>query len=70
MKSFEQIRKEVRQGDRQLIADALGISKSLVSMVLNYERTDRHNIQLAFNILLKQREDLKKQVKQQKQLQL
>ena len=64
MKTLRQIKEETDPGDQQRMADMLQISKTLVSLVLNGDRPDYHNIQLAFSIMLQQRETLKQKIKQ------
>ncbi len=56
MKSFKALKKLMRSGDKEFIAEQLQISGSLVRMVVNGNRTDHYGILESFNVLIELRE--------------
>jgi hypothetical protein len=60
MKRFKELKKMMRDGDKEFIATQLKISASLVRMVVNDKRTDHYRILDAFNILINCREQYTK----------
>jgi hypothetical protein len=62
MKTFKQLKKLMRDGDKEFIANQLKISASLVRMVVNENRTDHYGILEAFTILVSMREGYTKKI--------
>lgn len=56
MKGFEEIKKYKKDGDYELVAEALGLSKATIRSIVNGRRTDKNHVLLAFNILFKLRD--------------
>lgn len=63
MKSFKEIKNKVSTEDYEAVANATGYSLRMVRAIVYGERKDHRNVQLAFNLILKQREDLKEELK-------
>ena len=57
MKSFKALKKLMRSGDKEFIAEQLQISGSLVRMVVNGNRSDHYGILESFNVLIELREE-------------
>ena len=69
MKSFKEIQRKAEKGDFTQIARIIGMSASLIRMVVAEERADHYNIQRVFSDMLEQRERLtQREKKRQKKL--
>ncbi len=51
MKNFEQIKSQKKDGDYELVGEALNLSKDTIRSIVNGRRKDKGNVLLAFNIL-------------------
>lgn len=60
MKGFSEIKNLKRPGDYAVVGNALGKSKELVKKIVERERTDTCHVQVAFDVLLTQRENFRK----------
>lgn len=56
MKGFDEIKKLKKDGDYELVAEALGLSKATIRSIVNGRRADKNHVLLAFNILFKLRD--------------
>lgn len=65
MKSFKQIKQAAEKGDYTTVARIIGMSPSLVHMVVKEEREDYYGIRQVFCEILQHREKL---VKKQKRM--
>ena len=63
MKSFEEIKKEKKDGDYELEGKSLGLSKDTIRAIVNGRRSDNSHVQLAFSILFELRNNFPKLVK-------
>lgn len=64
MKGFEEIKKLKKDGDYELVAEALGLSKATIRSIVNGRRADKNHVLLAFNVLFKLRDLYPSLVKQ------
>ncbi len=51
MKNFNEIKSDKKDGDYELVGEALGLSKDTIRSIVNGRRSDKSNVLLAFNIL-------------------
>ncbi len=65
MKSFDEIKNLKKDGDYELVADALGLSKDTIRSIVNGRRSDNRHVLLAFNILFELRDAYPKLVANQ-----
>ena len=63
MKTFEEVKWQKKDGDYELVAEALGLSKDTIRSIVNGRRSDNSHVLLAFNILFELREAFPKLVK-------
>ena len=63
MKTFEKVKRQKKDGDYELVADALGLSKDTIRSIVNGRRKDNSHVLLAFNILFELRDAFPKLVK-------
>ena len=63
MLNFHEIKNQVSKQDFNAVAEATGYKVRTVRAIVNGERKDKRKVQLAFNILLNQRIQLKWELK-------
>lgn len=63
MKSFDEIKRDKKDGDYELVGEALNLSKDTIRSIVNGRRNDNNHVLLAFNILFELRNSFPKLVK-------
>ncbi len=63
MKSFDEIKRHKKDGDYELVGQALNLSKDTIRSIVNGRRSDNNHVLLAFNILFELRSSFPRLVK-------